>query len=121
MVAGARCRLPVPGRRVTHPVVMSAYLMVSCQAQKREGTAPPEEKPESHVEPPVFSKHKWWDFEKGWKSTLNNLRLIIQPYVFFNLINPWLLVFELSSLKFGFMKLLEIMNQFSGYVPVNSG
>jgi SRSO17 transposase len=102
-------------------VVMSAYLMVSCQAQKREGTAPPEEKPESDVEPPVFSKHKWWDFEKGWKSTLNNLRLIIQPYVFFNLINPWLLVFELSSLKFGFMKLLEIMNQFSGYVPVNSG
>lgn len=102
-------------------VVMSAYLMVSCQAQKREATAPADEKPELDVEPPVFSKHKWWEFEKGWKSTLNNLRLIIQPYIFFNLIKPWLLVFELSSLKFGFMKLLEIMNQFSGYVTVNSG
>jgi len=31
-----------------------------------------------------FSSHIWWDKSKGWKNLLNNLRLIIQPYIFFS-------------------------------------
>ena len=71
-------------------VVMSAYLMVSLQAQKREPTVPSEEtdgfSSTEPVEPDILSQHAWWDFNRGWKSTLNNLRLVVQPLIFFNLI-----------------------------------
>jgi len=106
-------------------IVMSAYLMVSLQAQIREPIAPPEEidtyfsNPE--IEPDKFSQHIWWDFNRGWKSTLNNLRLFVQPYIFFNLIKPWLTVFDIQCLRFGFWILIEILNDFPGYIPVSSG
>jgi len=99
--------------------------MVSWQAQTRETTAPPEEidtcfsNPE--IEPDKFSQHIWWDFNRGWKSTLNNLRLLVQPYIFFNLIKPWLTVFDIKCLPFCFGFLIETLNGFGGYVPVNSG
>ena len=54
-------------------VVMSAYLMVSLQAQKREPTVPSEEtdgfSSTEPVEPDILSQHAWWDFNRGWKST----------------------------------------------------
>lgn len=106
-------------------VVMSAYLMVSLQSQAREPQKPSEEmdvfSSTETLEPAKFSEHPWWDFNLGWKSTLNNLRLIIQPYVFFNLIKPWLAVFDIQCLRVGFWFLIEIMNEFRGYMPINSG
>lgn len=106
-------------------IIMSAYLLVSLQAQARnesdsesrnEKSSPP-----ISTEPENFSNHKWWDFNLGWKSTLNNLRLVIQPYIFGNLIKPWLIVFLNPKLQLGFQKLIEIMNQFQGYITVDSG
>lgn len=114
-------------------VVCCAYLLVSLQAQNREvesrqsrseSKKPIENthnEPQLRKEPEVYSQHSWWDFSGGWKSTLNNLRLIIQPYVFFNLIKPWLRIFQLPSLHKGFLQLLEIINQFPGYMAVDSG
>lgn len=64
-----------------------------------------------------FSQHQWWNKETGWKNVLNNLRLIIQPYIFFCLITPWLKVFHIPSLTKGFLHLIEIMNDFTPYVP----
>jgi hypothetical protein len=72
-------------------------------------------------EPEVYSRHEWWDFRLGWKSTLNNLRLIIQPYVFFNLLHPWLDIFNIPALENGFLLLRNMMNQFDGYVRFDSG
>jgi hypothetical protein len=37
--------------------------------------------------------HPSWQEGKGWKSTLNNLRLFLQPHYSFNLLKPWLSVF----------------------------
>jgi hypothetical protein len=37
-----------------------------------------------------FSNHQQWNPEGGWKNTLNNRRLIIQPLLLFWLIYPWL-------------------------------
>ena len=59
-----------------------------------------------------FSQHAWWESGINWKSALNNLRLIIQPYIFWCLIQPWLRVFPIPGLKRGFFKLIEIMNYF---------
>ncbi len=45
-----------------------------------------------------FSNHQQWNHECGWKNTLNNLRLIIQPLLLFWLIYPWLNIFPDSHL-----------------------
>ena len=35
-----------------------------------------------------FSNHKQWNHECGWKNTLNNFRLLLQPLLLFWLIYP---------------------------------
>ena len=42
-----------------------------------------------------FAEHEGWDEGKDLKNILNNLRLIIQPFLFWNLIQPWLNVFNI--------------------------
>jgi hypothetical protein len=59
-----------------------------------------------------FKQHPYWESGINWKSALNNLRLIIQPYIFWHLIEPWLRVFPIPGMKRGFFKLIEIMNDF---------
>lgn len=59
-----------------------------------------------------FSNHPWWESGHTWKSSLNNLRLIIQPLIFFHLIQPWLSIFPSQHLQLGFSKLINIMNRF---------
>lgn len=59
-----------------------------------------------------FSNHKQWNHKCGWKNTLNNLRLIIQPLLLFWLIYPWLNILPNSKLLLGFNYLIAAMNQF---------
>ncbi len=51
---------------------------------------PPDTLAESAQE--EMQKHPKWNKGKGWKNTLNNLRLFIQPLCYFNLLKPWLVV-----------------------------
>jgi hypothetical protein len=46
------------------------------------------------------------------KNFLNNLRLILQPFVSFNLIGRWLKVFPIPQLSLGFPRLIALMNEF---------
>ena len=96
---------------------MSAYLMVSLYAKVINNT----DDEESNLVPDEiiakFSKHDWWDKKQGWKNLLNNLRLVIQPFVLFNLLKPWLIVFPISHLSIGFSTLIALMNQFRGAIP----
>lgn len=85
-------------------LVMSAYLMISLHSEILNPlVSPVEEK---------FQNHDWWDEEKGWKNWLNNLRLILQPLISFNLILRWLEVFPIPQLSLGFPRLITIMNEF---------
>ncbi|MFN6465984.1 MAG: IS701 family transposase [Nostoc sp. DedVER02] len=59
-----------------------------------------------------FSNHQLWNHEVGWKNTLNNLRLILQPLLLFWLVYPWLDIFPNSDLFLGFNHLISAMNQF---------
>jgi hypothetical protein len=43
---------------------------------------------------------------------LNNLRLLIQPFIFWCLLEPWLHVFPIPGLKRSFFKLMAYMNDF---------
>ncbi len=62
-----------------------------------------------------FANHKLWNYEGGWKNTLNNLRLILQPLLVFWLIYLWLDIFPNSNLLLGFNHLIAKMNQFKHF------
>ena len=64
------------------------------------------------------SIHPQWDCGSGWKNTLNNLRLMLQPTLVLWLIFPWLDVFPNSKLLLGFNDLISLINQ---YQPFYSG
>ena len=64
-----------------------------------------------------FRQHRYWNEPQGWKRRLNNVQLLIQPFICFGLIKPWLAVFEISSLRRGFVSLIEHINQFPGWLP----
>ncbi len=98
-------------------VVMSAYLIVSLHSDALNPNDLSDEDDETDNIRSTFSKHAWWDSGKGWKNILNNLRLVIQPFIFFNLIKPWLKVFSIPQLSFGFSTLITIMNLFEGALP----
>ena len=83
-------------------IVCSAYLMVSLHSEQMR-PSPPEHQSK-------FASHPWWDNGKGWKNILNNLRIILQPFILFNLIQPWLTIFPIPQLSLGFAKLQSIVN-----------
>jgi hypothetical protein len=62
-----------------------------------------------------FTGHQQWNHQTGWKNTLNNLRLIVQPLLLFWLIYPGLEVFPNSNLLLGFNQLISAMNGFKPF------
>lgn len=67
-----------------------------------------------------FRQHRYWNEPQGWKRRLNNVQLLIQPFIFFCSIKPRLAVFEIPGLHCGFMRLIDRINQFPGSLP-NAG
>lgn len=64
-----------------------------------------------------FRQHRYWNEAQGWKRRLNNVQLLIQPFIYFCSIKPWLRVFDIPDLQHGFMSLIERINQFPGWLP----
>lgn len=60
----------------------------------------------------LFQSHPRWESGTTWKSALNNLRLLIQPFIFWCLLELWLHVFPIHGMKRGFFKLMAYMNNF---------
>jgi hypothetical protein len=90
-------------------IVCSAYLLVSLYSKQLITI--------QKTTPTIFSEHRGWDDHQGWKNILNNLRLIMQPFIFFNLIKGWLEVFPIPQLSDGFSGLVSFMNRFANGVP----
>jgi SRSO17 transposase len=91
-------------------IVMSVYLMVSLQSEVYNK---PKEKPETSRElaKKEMQKHPWWDKGKGWKNILNNIRLFMQPWYYFNLLKPWLVVIYNPNLLKIFSRLFSKLNK----------
>lgn len=95
-------------------IIFCVYTMVSLNSQaflclNQSRQIQPEIKESSSIN---FSNHKQWNHEDGWKHTLNNLRLILQPLLLFWWIFPWLDICPNSHLLLGFHHLIAAMNQF---------
>jgi SRSO17 transposase len=100
-------------------VVCSAYLMVSLQFNHLNSASRQDAGQQQLELLDKFATHPWWSHDNGWKHKLNNLQLIIQPYIYYCLIKPWIKVFENWHLRVGFSWLTTIMNEFIGYVPAS--
>jgi SRSO17 transposase len=97
-------------------IIFSVYTMVSLNSQpflslNQQQTSKVEKKKNS-VD---FSIHQQWDSCSGWKNTLNNLRLILQPTLVMWLIFPWIEVFPNSKLLLGFNHLISLINQYQPF------
>ncbi|MEN9520093.1 MAG: hypothetical protein RLZZ381_2681 [Cyanobacteriota bacterium] len=68
-------------------IIFSAYWMVSSSSTVLCNSS---QVSESVVD---FTFHPQWSDREGWKTTLNNFRLIIQPTILFWMIMPWLDIF----------------------------
>ena len=92
-------------------VVCSAYLMVSLHSSQLGKTSGAIEE--------IFAENQEWDEKLGWKNLLNNLRLIIEPFVCSNRIKTWLKVFPIPRLERGLLQLIALMNVFGKrlYLP----
>ncbi|MDR9898735.1 transposase [Aetokthonos hydrillicola Thurmond2011] len=106
-------------------LIFSAYLLVSIQAtyfrfyHQSTQTSTLPEPPVSASNFAPYNQHPDWEPGTTWKSALNNLRLIIQPYIFFYcLLQPWFTVFNIPEIKSCFLKLINFMNNFRAY-PVS--
>ena len=58
-----------------------------------------------------------WDPCQGWKNILNNLRLILQLYVYYCLLFPWLFLYDIPGFRAGFLQLIGIMNSLHAALP----
>lgn len=91
----------------------SAYLLVSLLGISQKDSPDFEVDAAHHRVQNLFPQHPDWDSGKGWKNFLNNLRLISQPLICFNLIEPWLQVFPIPQLSLGFPRLISLMDFFN--------
>jgi len=97
-------------------IVMSAYLLVSLHSQNLHNM---EGKGINELTDPIVSKfreHQWWGFGQCWKNLLNNLRLVMQPCQFFNLLKPWFRVLPITHLLIGLLTLIALMNRRRGAI-----
>jgi SRSO17 transposase len=87
-------------------LVCCAYLLVSLHCPTLQAAYP--------VVPSLAhaptSAHPRWKATTGWKQTLNNLRLLLHPFLALCLILPWLTVFTIPHLEFGLTHLISCIN-----------
>jgi hypothetical protein len=99
---------------------MSAYTVVSLQSPALAALG--HMAPEGPVaEPPAaLEAHPAWDPGTGWKHQLNNLRLLLQPYVCACLLLPWLPLVplpHLQAVQTGLAALGALVNTFRLALP----
>jgi Transposase DDE domain len=101
-------------------LVMNAYFLVSLHADtfKTQAQFSADSTPETPVPPSPFTAHRHWEVGETWKSALNNLRLLLQPYCCWGWLEPWLEIFPIPGLKRGFSRLMDWMDTFqSASIP----
>ena len=93
--------------RVTHypqiergwEIVASAYLMVSLQLRGL-GAQPVTLLDDDQLNLLTrFRQHRYWNEPQAWKRRLNNVQLLIAPFICFCAIEPWLAVFHILGCR----------------------
>jgi SRSO17 transposase len=91
-------------------VIFCAFLMISLNSSsniKVESVKSSVVKDELNN---CLSEHPHWSSNNGWKSTLNNIQLLLIPLLSFSLIKPWLTIFENPLLEKCFSTLIMLVD-----------
>ncbi len=99
-------------------IICSAYLLVSLHSKNLQTLKKPLAGISNTGLGILLAEHHHWDFKTGWKNLLNNLRLIVQPFVASRLMQFWLKVFPIPELSVGLNRLITFMNRFPGAIPL---
>jgi len=92
---------------------MSAYLLVSLHTSLlHQPQLQPSTQPAAQPQAIALKLVQHPDQASSWKQVLNNLRLVIQPSVILNLLQPWLNLFPIPRLSAGLECLIALMNRF---------
>ena len=95
-------------------LVMCAYLFVSLQAP---ALAQVPAVPAESASPAAALQHPAWTDDASWTHRLNNLRLLLQPFVCACLLLPWLCLYPLPHLTAGLADLCALMNTYHPLHP----
>jgi SRSO17 transposase len=101
-------------------LVMSAYTLVSLQCLADAAPAPDQGTPAAPAPAAPLQAHPAWDTGTGWKHHLNNLRLLLQPYVCSCLLFPWLACVpppHAHAVQTGLAALSSLVNTFRLALP----
>lgn len=99
-------------------IICSAYLLVSLHSNALQTLKKPLAGVLNTGLGMLLAEHHHWNFKTGWKNLLNNLRLIVQPFVASKLMQFWLQVFPIPELSVGLNRLIAFMNRFPGAIPL---
>jgi SRSO17 transposase len=100
-------------------LIFSVYLLVSLHADESKQQQQHHHSNDSQSEdsqpaalPLLFNQHPHWELGITWKSALNNLRLLLQPYWCWAWLEIWLQIFPVPGLKRGLHQLMDDMDAF---------
>lgn len=98
-------------------IVFSAYLLLSLHAEQfkhhQNNTSTPTTATTSKTPQfQPFSPHPHWEPGTTWKSALNNLRLLLQPYWCWGWLEVWLQILPVPGLKRALSQLMSWMDTF---------
>lgn len=104
-------------------VIFSAYTMVCLESRVLSATRSSEQPHQSRTRTKTelevkLNECEWWKGGRGWKQTLNRLRLLLQPYVCWCLLVPWLKLFDFTALQSNLLRLLDAVNSVGESIPV---
>lgn len=90
-------------------LIYCAFLLISSHAHSPQSPAHNQLSVCQEELANYLSVHPDWSQRPGWKSTLNNLRLLLIPILAFNLVKHWLAVFDIPLLPLGFQELISLV------------
>ncbi len=94
-------------------LIFSVYLLVSLHADESIAQQQCNLDDSTPVASPLpFTQHPHWERGTTWKSALNNLRLLLQPYSGWGWLEVWLQVFPIPGLEHGLHQLMDCMDTF---------
>ncbi|MBO0347867.1 hypothetical protein J0895_01830 [Phormidium pseudopriestleyi FRX01] len=94
-------------------LICSVYLLVSLTTPPFMPSSEISVTPTAEIFIQSVTQHPHWDHQRSWKSSLNNLHLLLLPMLGFNLILYWLQVFPIPQLSLGFPQLISLINRAS--------
>lgn len=97
--------------------IFSAYLLVSLHVQLFRLNSTEIDADECSLDAP-FAQHRHWESGTPWKSALNHLRLLLQPYLCWNALSRWLEVLATPGLKRGLFKLMHKLDHVRIVLPL---